>query len=79
VLVVVVCHHVVQTSDLLVLLIADTDAEQVAQPLALFDDVNVDFDECDAGLRQRGTSRERDRERGPDHESGAPPGEPAMR
>src|ERR1700730_4404363 len=65
-LLVLVRDDIIDSPDLLVLVIDDATTNQLAHPIAFRDDRKIHLDELHPGLRQRGTGGEGDRERGPD-------------
>src|SRR5580692_11947253 len=66
-LLVLVRDHIIDSPDLLVLVVDDAAANQLAHPIAFRDDRKIHLDELHPGLRQRGAGGKRDRERGPDY------------
>src|SRR5580704_17056628 len=66
-LLVLVRDHIIDRSDLFVLVVDDAAADQLAHPIALRHDREVYLDELYACLRQRWTCGEGERECGPDH------------
>src|ERR1700722_4757650 len=66
-LLVLVRDHIIDSPDLLILVVADAAADQLAHPITLRDDRKIHLDELHPGLRQRGACGKGDRERGPDH------------
>src|ERR1700684_315119 len=65
-LLVLVRDHIIDSPDLLVLVVDDVAANQLAHPIAFRDDRKIHLDELHPGLRQRGAGGKSDSERGPD-------------
>src|SRR6202044_3626539 len=66
-LLVPVRDHIIDSPDLLVLVVDDAAANQLAHPIAFRDDRKIHLDELHPGLWQCGAGGKGDRERGPDH------------
>src|ERR1700676_2423852 len=64
---VLVRDHIIDSPDLLVLVVDDAAANQLAHPIAFRDHRKIHLDELHPGLWQRGAGGKGDRERGPDH------------